>query len=249
MVFASAWLLCAAGPGGRKEVSLCADLWCPFNCEPDSQQQGFAVEIVRDVFARAGYTVSYQTAAWPRCVEDSRAGRFTAIIGAIRADAPDFTFPKIPIGSSRAGYAVRKGDLFHYSGPRDFDGRVIATVSDYGFGGETGAYLAAHLGDKTIELAFGNNAIEKNLAKLLAGRVDLVVDDSNVLRNKIDALGMQDKLTVSEGPFSSPLFIAFSPASPDREQLARILDNGIARLRASGALAAILARYHVRGGS
>jgi polar amino acid transport system substrate-binding protein len=79
--------------------------------------------------------------------------------------------------------------------------------------------------------------------------VDLVLDDENVLRSKIAALALQDKVTVVHGPSSSPLFIAFSPASPDRAELARILDSGIAQLRASGALAAVLARYHVRDGS
>ncbi len=238
------------GPAARTEVSLCADLWCPYNCAPNSAQPGFAVEIVRDVFAKSGYTVTYQAAGWARCIEDTRAGRFTAIIGAIRADAPDFTFPQQPIGTSRADFAVRKADAFRYNGPHSFDGRVIATTRNYSFGGETGAYLTAHANDtKAVEFVSGDDALPKNLAKLVAGRVDLVVDDGNVLRSKIAALGLQDKVRMIEGPHSSPLFIAFSPAAPDREDLARILDRGIARMRANGALAAVLARYHVGSGS
>jgi polar amino acid transport system substrate-binding protein len=225
--------MCGAAPAARTEVSLCADVWCPYNCDPGSNRPGFAVEIARAVFTRAGYTVTYQAAGWARCIEDTRAGRFTAIIGAIRADAPDFTFPKQPIGNSSAAYAVRKGDPFRYTGTHAFEGRVIATVRDYSFGGETGAYIDAHAHDgRYVEFVAGDDALQKNLAKLVAGRVDLVLDDENVLRSKIAALALQDKVTVVHGPSSSPLFIAFSPASPDRAELARILDSGIAQLRA-----------------
>ena len=208
------------------------------------------MEIARQVFGAAGYGVTYEAAGWARCVEDARAGRFDAIIGAIPADAPDFTFPRLPIGNSSAGYAVRKGDPFRYTGTSAFDGRVVGIVGGYSFGGETGDYVAAYAGDaRRVQVVAGDDALQKNLAKLLAGRVDLVLDDSNVLRSKVAALGLDGKITVVHGPRSSPLFIAFSPASPDRSELAGILDRGIARLRASGALALLLARYHVQDGS
>ncbi len=245
-----AWLLCAAGPAARTEISLCADVWCPYNCAPGAAQPGFAVEIARKVFGQAGYHVSYEVAGWPRCVEDTRAGRFTAIIGAIRADAPDFTFPTEPIGVSRPSYVVRKGDTFHYTDTRDFEGRVVGIVSSYGYGGETGAYIAAHGKDsQRIEFVSGDGALQKNFAKLMAGRVDVVLDDENVLQNEIAELGLADKVTLVRGPSVRPLYIAFSPAFADRGELAQLLDSGIAKLRASGALATILSHYHVRNGS
>ncbi len=100
-----------------------------------------------------------------------------------------------------------------------------------------------------MEFVAGDDALQKNLAKLLAGRVDVVLDDGNVLRSKIAALGLEGKVKVVQGPRSTPLFIAFSPASPEAADLAKILDRGIEKLRANGGLATIMARYHVRYGS
>jgi polar amino acid transport system substrate-binding protein len=243
-------VLGGAGPAPPTEISLCADVWCPYNCGPGTAQPGFAVEIAQNVFSKAGYHVTYQAVSWARCVEDARAGRFTGIIGAVLADAPDFTFPTLPIGISGAGYAVRKGDRFHYESPRDFEGRVLATVSSYNFGGEAGAYVAAHADDpKRVEFVAGDDALQKNLAKLLAGRVDLVLDDEKVLRSTVAALGLDGQITVVHGDGASPLFIAFSPAAPHSAELARILDRGIGKLRAGGGIAHVMARYHLRDGS
>ena len=246
----SAWLTCAAGPQAHKDITLCADLWCPYNCAPGAPHPGFAVEIAQDVFANAGYHVTYQALGWARCIEDARAGRFTAIIGAIPSDAPDFIYPSQPIGISTDGYAVRKGDPFQFTDEHSFDGRVLGTVRSYSFAGAAGAYIAAHANDsRRIEFVSGDDALQKNLAKLLAGRVDVVLDDENVLRNTVAEKGLDAKVTLVHGPSVDPVFIAFSPADPAAKSLAHMLDDGVARLRAGGVLATILATYHLRDGS
>lgn len=42
-------------------ITIVADPWCPYNCEPGSDEPGFMVEIARRVFAEAGIEVRYET--------------------------------------------------------------------------------------------------------------------------------------------------------------------------------------------
>jgi polar amino acid transport system substrate-binding protein len=233
--------------GGRcAEISLCADAWCPYNCVPGSSRPGMAVEIAQDIFGAAGDQVVYQELNWARCVEDARSGRFTGIIGAIPSDAPDFTFPKVPIGHSGDAYAVRKGDDFKFDGAASLNGRVLGVIRSYSFSGPIGAYIAAHATDGKVEFVSGDAALLKNLDKLVAGRVDVVLDDRNVMLHSIKELGWMDRLHVVDGLNDTPVYIAFSPKAPDPVKLAAILDAGILRLRASGQLAQILARYDLK---
>jgi polar amino acid transport system substrate-binding protein len=244
------WLTCVAGPAAAAGITLCADVWCPYNCIPGSEHPGFAVDIAHEVFTAAGYTVEYQAEGWSRCVEDARAGRYTAIIGAIPSDAPDFIYPAEAIGISTDGYAVRKGDQFQFTGEQALDGRVLGLVRSYSFSGPIGAYIAAHANDASrVQYVSGNGALAKNLGKLLAGRIDVVLDDGNVLRNAIADMGLEDRVTLAAADHPTPVFIAFSPAAPQGRALAQILDRGIARLRASGKLAQIMASYHLSNGS
>jgi polar amino acid transport system substrate-binding protein len=240
----------AASPAAHEDISLCGDIWCPYNCAPGAPKPGFVLEIAQEVFAQAGYHLSYQVTSWARCVEDARAGRYTGILAAIRGDAPDFTFPQQAVGVSSSGFAVRKGDPYRYTGVRSFDGRLLGTVRGYSYNGEIGAYIVAHADDgKRVAFVSGNEALQKNLNKLIAGRVDLVLDDEIVLRSTVASLGLNSQISVVHGHSALPVFIAFSPATPDRDDLARVLDRGIKNLRATGGMAALLARYHVQDGS
>jgi polar amino acid transport system substrate-binding protein len=205
-----------------------------------------AVEIAQEVFGPAGYHVDYQEVNWARCIEDARLGRFTGIIAAIPSDAPDFTFPKVPIGLSGDAYAVRKGDNFRFDGEASLKGRVLGVIRSYSFSGPIGAYISAHATDGKVEFVSGDGALVKNLDKLVAGRVDVVLDDRNVMLNKIDELGWKDRLQVVAGVNITPVYIAFSPRAPQPAKLAETLDAGIKRLRASGRLAQILARYDLQ---
>jgi polar amino acid transport system substrate-binding protein len=240
------WLFVCLAPAHAVTISLCADVWCPYNCQPASDRPGFAVEIVREVFAQAGYGVDYQTVSWARCIDDARSGRFDGIIGAIPTDALDFTYPSQSIGLSSNGFAYRRGESFHYTGPGSLEGHVLGVVRGYAFNGALGAYIEAHrLDTSRIEFVSGNGALIKNLEKLAAGRVDLVLDDSNVLRTTIGNLGLSRQLTLDDVHDGEPVFIGFSPRARHPSMLARIFDGGILRLRESGRVAAILAKYKV----
>ncbi len=246
-LIALALWLAAGAAQARPVVVLRSDLWCPYNCAPGTDRPGYAVEIAQAVFGAAGYDVDYQLLNWARSVEDARVGRADGVIGAFATDVPGFVVPHEPIGLSSAAFAVRRGVAFHYTGPHALDGRVLGVVATYEFAGALGAYVREVRADRTrVQYMAGDGALAKNLFKLLAGRLDVVLDDAYVLSTTIAELGLGDRVTFSREGEAMPVYIAFSPVNPDSPHLAAILSEGIARLRASGRLAAILARYGVR---
>jgi polar amino acid transport system substrate-binding protein len=227
-------------------IKLRSDEWCPYNCVPGSEKPGYAVEVAREVFGQAGHEVDYQVLGWARSIADARAGLYAGVIGAVRADAPDFVFPQASIGLSARGYAVRKGTPFRFeSAEGSLRGMVLGAISGYGYETEIGDYIQAHKDDRSrVQFASGDTALAQNLKKLVAGRVDVVIDDANVLRGAIADLGLGDSVAVTGdemGPVE--IYIAFSPADPRAAEHATLLSEGIERLRASGRLAEILARY------
>lgn len=236
----AAILPCAAQP----VITLRSDLWCPYNCDPGSDHPGYAVEIAKIVFGRAGYSVDYQLLNWTRSIDEVRRGHADAVIGAYATDVPGFFIPAESIGGSSTGFAARLGSAFQYTGPQSLEGQVLGAVASYEFAGELGQYLQNLRGDKSrIQYMSGDRALSKNLLKLLSGRIDLVLDDAQVLARLINELHLGDKITFSQDYTRVPIYIAFSPVSPGSARYAEILSDGIARLRASGQLTAILARY------
>lgn len=222
-------------------LRLRADAWCPYNCVPGSDKPGYMVEIAQKLFADGG--LDYQLLPWSRAVEEARGGRIDAVAGATADDAAGLVFGKLSAGATITVIVTRRGDGWRYAGPASLSGRKLAAVRDYSYGADLDAYIKAHETDGgLLELASGEDVTDQNLKKLLAGRVDAVVEDRNVAEFALVAQGMEGLVEMQNVGEVTPLFIAFAPGGPGTERAAR-LDAGIAALRASGELSRILARY------
>lgn len=180
-----------------------------------------------------------------RSIAETRTGRYSAIVGAITEEAPDFIYPSEPLGMSSDGFAVREGTKFHYAGQASFDGLTIGVIRGYDYQDNVDAYVKAYHSDRSrVQLTAGDNALEQNLKKLVAGRIDVVIDDENVLRLAIQELGLSDRLEIAANDVApEPAHIAFSPADAKATEYAKMLAEGVVELRASGRLAEILGRY------
>jgi polar amino acid transport system substrate-binding protein len=49
-------------------ISIRADLWCPFNCDPSGAKPGYMIEIAKAVFEPLGHKIDYQTLNWARAI-------------------------------------------------------------------------------------------------------------------------------------------------------------------------------------
>ncbi|MBF0176198.1 MAG: transporter substrate-binding domain-containing protein [Magnetococcales bacterium] len=229
-------------------IKLRADLWCPYNCDPDSDKPGLIVEIARAIFIPAGHTVDYQVMPWSRTLNEVRKGHISGAIGALPSEAPDLIYGANPVAQDESGFAFKRDMAFTYHGTDSLAPYRIATIQDYNYDdGEIDAYLRKHAQNTThIQVNTGGQAGVANLRKLLAGRVDLALDSRAVLAYLIHQEHLDQEIgTVGLGRLVG-VHIGFSPALADSKNLADLLSSGVDRLRQQGELAAILARYGVK---
>ncbi len=237
-----------SAPARADTISIRADIWCPYNCDPKGDKPGYAIEIAKEIFGKAGHQIDYQQLNWARALEQVRTGAFTAAVGAAKTDAPDFVFPAAEVGMSSNVFAIRKGESFDYKDLSSLDGKVMAVVNDYTYADEVNDYITKNIKDpKKIQAASGDSALVTNLNKLVAKRVDLVLEDQNVLQNTINEQKMEDKASVVVGTLPvTQVYLAFSPANPKSKEYAELFDKGLAEMRSNGKLAAILAKYNLK---
>jgi polar amino acid transport system substrate-binding protein len=203
--------------------------------------------VAKRVFEPAGHKVDYQILSWARAIEDARQGKFVGIIGAARRDAPDFVFPSEELGMSRTAFVVRKSDKWEFGGVDGLKGRTLGVIRDYSYSERLDAWVEANkANEQRIQVTSGDNALDLNLRKLQRGRIDTVMDGEWVLEYTLASLKLDKELRIAGADENAdPVYIAFSPANPKSKEYAQLLAEGIARLRASGELAAILTKYGV----
>lgn len=225
-------------------ISIVADEWCPYNCAPGGDKPGFMIEIAEKTLGAAGHTIDYKNMPWSRAIDESRKGKFDAIVGAAKDDAPDFVYPGEALGISGSIFAVRKGDTWKYTGIPSLAGHAVGVIQDYSYDDDFDKYVETNAKDSAkVQVAAGESALETNIKKLEAKRVDAIVEDHSVLNYALSQMGKAGAFDVAGELGDSEVFIAFSPAKKESAEYAKILTDGLKKLRETGELKKILAKY------
>jgi len=237
-----------------RTLTFVADDWCPYNCAPDSDHPGYIVEILKAAYERHGYKVEYKNVPWTRAIEEVMSGKYTGLLSTSVTNTPDLIFPGVAQGAygeaASSTFYVRAGDPWRYNGVKSMEGRMLGMIADYLYGEEFDKYVADNAKDmRRVQIVAGSGtALESNIRKLVAGRVDMIVEDPFVigwflsqhpdLQGKIEAAG-------NLGDGDDPVYVGFSPNIPDAQKLAQILTDEMLAMRDNGELQKIFARYGI----
>ncbi len=242
-------LLCFLSSLFADTIVLAADPWMPYNGEPESKTPGYCIDIAKAIFEKAGHKIIYQVTPYTRAIPNARDGKVTGVVGAAKGDVPDFIFPANEMGHSSNVFFVKKGNSWKYKGISSIKTIKIGVIQDYTYGDDPfDNYIknAAEKHNPNVEITTGENALEKLINMVIAGRIDAIIEDGLVMQYTLKQLGKANEVSLS-GNLSeaSAIYIAFPPKNPKSKEYAKILSDGITQLRTSGELKKILARYGV----
>ena len=202
------------------------------------------VEIARTVFEPLGYKVVYTTMPWSKALKDTETGMFTAVVGAAHEDCENFVFPGEWQGATELAYYVRSDNPWKFAGIPSLDGKKLGVILDYSYSEEIDKYLE---GNPNALWAIGDLPLQKNFASLKKGDLDVVLSTKTVGDYILSEMKLTDDIMVagSDGELDG-VYIAFSPANPKSKDYAKMLDEGMKRIREDGTLARILKKYGVK---
>ena len=239
-------LLPAVAPA--QVVTLRADVWCPYNCQPNSPHPGYMIEIAERAFAHYGIRIEYRTLPWSRTLVDVRAGRIDGAVGATATDSAEtrgLVWGQEVLGQSHHVFAVRAGRP-PITNLADLATRSLVAIADYSYDDAIDAHIEAHRAmPERVMLLSGDDVTKRLIRLVLSGRVDALIETRAVLDWELRQIDVGEGLTLSGYGEPVPLTIAFTSADPRGQRYAAILDEGVRRMRASGEFGRILARYGV----
>lgn len=222
-------------------ITLSADIWCPYNCEPNATLPGIMVEIAQATLEPHGHTVIYQVRPWKRAIHDAEQGKISGIIGATRTDAPNLVFPPCDMVDYLATFYVRKGSPWRYTGLPSLAEKKLGIIAGYSYGPEIDTYVQSKSG--RVYESDGDAGCAMNIRHLETGRLDVILEDRNV----IDYLrGQNEFIQELEQAGTLPprdMNIAFSPKLARASDYADLLCQGLKELRTSGRLKTMMNKY------
>ncbi|MGJ3523872.1 substrate-binding periplasmic protein [Nitratidesulfovibrio sp. D1] len=203
--------------------------WPPY-AERHLPHGGYAVQIIRAALAAAGLEARFEFMPWARGMALLREGQVAAVAPAYKTTGRESEcdlsapFPGGPLTLfALAGNARRWTDL------RDLADLRIGVVRGYA---HTDAFDEAPFLNK--EAANDETA---NLRKLMAGRIDAMAADRNVVHYRLRRDLSGDPATLAEfDPVlgERDLYVCFARTRPGHAALRAAFDKGLAAVRAAG---------------
>ena len=221
-------------------VLVSPDYWCPFSCKAGAAQEGFAVDIIREIFTAAGHKVRLVNENYSRALLDVRLGKYTATPSTFKEEAPDFVFPAVPISRNRYCFYVGKTNTWQYTGPASLSGRKTGIIKDYSYGTELDKLIQKQ--PQLFDVHTGDNLTERLILREQLGRIDGFVEEENLVNYTLKENGAW-ALRNAGCVTSAYAYMAISPRHPKGREYARLFSDGMLRLQQSGRLKTILASY------
>jgi len=229
-------------------LTIRSDNWPPFNADPKDAKTGYMIEVLREIYGAAGDKVDYQLMSWDESLERVRKGEFNAVVGASVDDAPDFVFPKETFGINGNSIFVAAGSKWKYSGINSLETIRLGIIESYSYEDALDEYIKKNVGSSRIVAVSGEDALPILITMLQQGKIDAIVEDTSVMIFSLVKSGVKPGTIVKAASLEEQidLYVAFAPKLKSSQEYARRFDEGIVKLRKSGRLQAILARYGLK---
>jgi polar amino acid transport system substrate-binding protein len=229
-------------------IKITGEKWPPYNnYVNNTSKPGFMFEIISHIFDENRYTFDYSERPWARAVMDTRDGKFHALIGPGKGDAPDFVFPSEAIGFTVNSFWVKKESPWIFEGMQSLPQVTVGGLLGMTYGEEIDKYIEINKkNNNLIDLISGQDYLRRNFVKLEKGRIDTVIDDLIVVKYFLKQTNQEDKFK-SAGIVKNGygIYLAFSPKYPNAKEMADMIGKGVKKLRESGKLKIILEKYGV----
>jgi polar amino acid transport system substrate-binding protein len=249
MFFLLAMLALPSTAQERPVLRLVGDNWCPYNCDPKTGRNGYVVDVLNKVLG-VQYRIEYTLMPWSRAVHAVTSGERELLVSTSPATTPDLAMTE-PLGIDRTCFFVRSGSHWTYSGIADLAQQRIGVIRGYHYDNNgpldqlIASYQKTH--NSRLELADGDDALNSNFRKLLAGRMDVVVENDIVGAHTMGMMGVARSFA-SAGCITQTMgtvHIAVSPKLANGALLLEQINRGVHQLRDSKTLGALLAPYAI----
>jgi polar amino acid transport system substrate-binding protein len=226
-----------------------ADVWCPYNCQPNSELPGYMVEILNAAFPQK--TVEYRVLPWKRALLESQQQKIVAVLGIppSEAVAQQLKVGKELLGMEQSCVYVAAGNPWRYQGRADDlnSFQQVYAVLGYEYAEGMREWMSRGENKDKLFLQSGESPAQRNLQKLLSKRQDFAVMESRAV---VEYLLRDEQFAgkvVNAGCFTpTPLTVGFAPDYPQVDELLAQLDQTVRAMRKSGQLAKILAKYGLK---
>jgi polar amino acid transport system substrate-binding protein len=226
--------------GDFKVLKSASDPWPPF-IDPQNPTEGISLEIARAAYKTQGYKVEHAYQPWARAITHLKRGEIDIIVNTWMTDErKTFLMYSDTYTANEIKFIKLADDPFEFNGLDSLKGKRIGTVRGYGYG------------DKfSNSTSFTRQEVANlhiNIKKLLAGRIDLTLEDEIVARVLIAQkdVHLLEKISFTNNALSKKnMYVTSGLANPHHKEYIEAFNKGLGIIKSNGTYNTIMQKYGI----
>ena len=230
-----------------ESITICSDKWLPVNGETMDEHAGYGLEIAEALFSKHNIEIHYNLMGWSKALKRTESGQCDAVIGATKAEAPNFVYPNSSLGNADSIIYVKKGNPWRYKSIDSLKEIRIGAMKDYSYEKQFDDYLEKNKKSDRVSLSTYDEGADRNLKLILLGKLDATIETSFVFDYLLKQHNVAGHMiNAGEVGEKEAIYLAFSPVHPRSSEYSKMFDEGVQALKTSGELKKILDKYGVQ---
>jgi polar amino acid transport system substrate-binding protein len=218
-----------------------SDYWCPYNCKPNSELEGFGIDLLKQAFEAKGITVKYILKPWDRALAVVENNEYNAVMSANKTESTKLLYPDLYFSRSSNCFFIRDDNPWEFTGVQSINKIKLGVVKSYSYGIQIDQYLLHNRSN--IYQVTGLDPIDQLMEKMGAGEIDAILEDRHVFQYQYSLLKSQLNITPRHCLPAANIYMAFAPDHPDTPRYMKIYDERMQVLLKSGTYKIIMERY------
>lgn len=222
--------------------------WCPYSCT--GEQEGIVAEYISVLLSKHGIRTDIKSYPFTRAIAEAHKGKNAdGLLTAVPAEAPDLLFTNVPTMSYQVCFFTSPTNNWTYENSNSLYSHkgLLGYIAEYSYGEVVDTYLRGQKGTKTIMELSGSDAILRLLKLMQRGRVNIVVEDKNIVawtlaKNTKNELQKSDVKLAGCLP-SQPFFIGLNKHNSWSRRIIEILNTEISDTTNAETLNKIKSKY------
>ena len=188
-----------------------------------------------------GLALDYHLASWGRSLIETAEGNIDCVIGAGHEEGANLLFANEPIFRIENNYFVASDSKWQYTGYSSLIGLRVALVKDYAYGKDISRYIKEF--PELVVISGGGEPLQKNINLLINHRVDILVEERQVMKSKIAGNPLAANIKSAGIEESDIVYLACNKYTPLGKKMIEIFNRRLPLIKNSDVLNKILKRY------
>lgn len=228
------------------DLKIAAIDWCPQICSK-SENSGYMVDIVNEIFKDSKYKVQIEIFPWSRAIKYVSEGIYYALLAPAKKEAPNLLYPIQPIGSQQMCFFTTKHNKWKYTGVNSLKNQKVGIAQDTSIE-ELNAIVMSNPENFQFQ-PYHERFIKQNALKLLKGRIDSFIFTKNTTIYALKELGLNNKIINVGCVTKVPVFFAFSPKKINKvnvDSVISFIDKRLITLEKNGVIHSLYQKYNIK---